>query len=887
MKIFYICLLFIVICLAIQESESKKVRGRPAVGKKSFKGCFAKKNYKPDKVVSSKQMSITKCERLATKHCFPFYAVFQKKCMMGNKHFAHRITKKQNSRPGKCKCPCPGKPKQKCGCKNRKNKTLKLFKRKLIRHSRFGCYKNGLKLFKWKKAGMNKAMCVKFCNGKRTKFATTRGPLCGCGNKKNNLGKKLKREQCKKGRKGFTIFKLYNRKPNNPKCNMKKAKVCYCRGDPHCKSFDQKRVTTHPQGRCKYDVVTTKCFKKQKNNLPKFSVRATFNNFGRKYVSMVENLILNIGHKRYVLKRKSLNFIWVNGQKRCSKTFKDKNVKSKRNRHRVKLSVRGRNGKAFMYIFFKKGMFEIKLCNKYRKKVCGLCGNYDGKPGNDIVDRKGKKVVSSATHNWVKYYKWAFEWKTPKNGQPDRKDQNGYSCKSDNNTDPEEPPKCKNMKKYRKKKNCGLLKNKGVFGDCYTQEEMNENFDDCLEDMCGDPNLKCETYRDLVDACADKGKPIDDAKWLPVVNCPVVDCVMNEEYLNQKPCKEMTCNATQSCEGQVKVRDCYCKQGFYRSTFTDKCVPQDQCDCQQMIDGSDTIISNGAYVSNADCSIVYLCNGTVTEIPQEAPCDEDATCTLDQSNGERTCTCPSDQIGDGIDCSHNNNSCSTGLCWGLGDPHYSGNKNPAGNRQSFNPTNNCTYLFASTRRCGSAIGYDIFVSQQQKGNHYFMDTVSIEYDTTKSSEDSYKIFKNDLGVLVVKDHDGLIIDLTTPFEKVVYNEQYEIYETNIKIEEITVNNEKRILFNDYKESHKFTLEYNGELYLRGYICNCPCVSICYSNPDWIDLNTDASSSLTRTKALAVRESPQQYLTLAVDEEGMYGKGPFGSDAGYVPECFTN
>jgi hypothetical protein len=54
--------------------------------------------------------------------------------------------------------------------------------------------------------------------------------------------------------------------------------------------------------------------------------------------------------------------------------------------------------------------YDVSLCDAYANYVCGLCGNADGNPNNDLVDRNNKAVPSTVGY-YSKYFDWASAWR--------------------------------------------------------------------------------------------------------------------------------------------------------------------------------------------------------------------------------------------------------------------------------------------------------------------------------------------------------------------------------------------------------------------------------------------------------------------------------------------
>merc|ERR1712127_129878 len=134
----------------------------------------------------------------------------------------------------------------------------------------------------------------------------------------------------------------------------------------------------------------------------------------------------------------------------------------------------------------------VKLCSSFADKVCGLCGNADGKKNNDFVDREGKPVEipkKTKENKMSRHFLFGSEWKVDYDGT----DIDGSSCKvlnEPNGTDPEEN-NCnkKEEKQFNKNKSCGALTNlKGPFKNCLQMFKKEVNAEDlqtsCVTDMC-------------------------------------------------------------------------------------------------------------------------------------------------------------------------------------------------------------------------------------------------------------------------------------------------------------------------------------------------------------------------------------------------------------------
>lgn len=55
---------------------------------------------------------------------------------------------------------------------------------------------------------------------------------------------------------------------------------------------------------------------------------------------------------------------------------------------------------------------DVQLCSAYSSYVCGLCGNADGVPANDYVDRNNV-IVPLVGNRYTQYFAWGSTWKYP------------------------------------------------------------------------------------------------------------------------------------------------------------------------------------------------------------------------------------------------------------------------------------------------------------------------------------------------------------------------------------------------------------------------------------------------------------------------------------------
>lgn len=135
----------------------------------------------------------------------------------------------------------------------------------------------------------------------------------------------------------------------------------------------------------------------------------------------------------------------------------------------------------------------VTLPNNYMENVCGLCGNYNGKPQDDLIPKNGEKPVSAAD--------FGNSWRVAEipgcvGG-----------CK-------EKCPDCDISQKvqYEKGDFCGIIRDpKGPFRDCHAKIDPASYFEDCVYDVClynGRKDVLCQAITSYTSACQGVGAKV-------------------------------------------------------------------------------------------------------------------------------------------------------------------------------------------------------------------------------------------------------------------------------------------------------------------------------------------------------------------------------------------
>ncbi|NXK43328.1 FCGBP protein, partial [Piprites chloris] len=206
---------------------------------------------------------------------------------------------------------------------------------------------------------------------------------------------------------------------------------------------------------------------------------------------------------------------------------------------------------------------RVLLPSTFAGAVCGLCGDANGDPRDDLITRWGRPA-HNATH-------FGDSWKVSEvpGCSPGCADGCGGCSVAQRRT-------------YAGDKHCGVLvKKRGPLAACHGVLDPAPFLEDCLFDACafdGHRDAICQAVAAYVGACQSRGVAV--GAWRTHAFCAPV-CPPNEHYdLCGPPCPP-TCqdeSGSSSCpEPSPCSEGCFCDPGHFRSG--DSCVPLAQCGC--------------------------------------------------------------------------------------------------------------------------------------------------------------------------------------------------------------------------------------------------------------------------------------------------------------------
>lgn len=147
---------------------------------------------------------------------------------------------------------------------------------------------------------------------------------------------------------------------------------------------------------------------------------------------------------------------------------------------------------------------RVTITSAYYNGVCGLCGNYNGDPGDDFKTPDGTVVANPTAlgESWVV-------------AGADR------SCWHDCHGECQPcPPDL--VKKYQTELYCGLITQveNGPFAPCHSKVNPAIYFENCVYDVCfneGHKQSLCDALKAYADACQKEG--VNIGEWRKIARC--------------------------------------------------------------------------------------------------------------------------------------------------------------------------------------------------------------------------------------------------------------------------------------------------------------------------------------------------------------------------------
>nr|XP_060640369.1 IgGFc-binding protein-like [Anolis sagrei ordinatus] len=326
-------------------------------------------------------------------------------------------------------------------------------------------------------------------------------------------------------------------------------------GDPHLHTFDGLDFSF--QGTCTYTLCK---YCGNDPTLVPFVVDEKNDNRGSQAISYVRVVTISLLGYNISVHRKEVGKIRLNGVvTNLPVTLEDGKIQL----FRSGLTAVLQTNFGLMVSYDWTWTVEITLSSSYYGSTCGLCGNFNQNPDDDMLMPTG--IMASSV------VEWAASWNVP-----DRDPFCWHVCEGN-------CPTCEESKRqlFETEEFCGLIsKSKGgPFQKCHTKLNPNSFFDSCIYDVClngGAKSILCQALEAYATNCRKEGVVIQD--WRTQSGC-ALPCPENSHYEacgNACPASCSDRSAPSTCNIPC-VETCQCNEGYVLST--DKCVPVESCGC--------------------------------------------------------------------------------------------------------------------------------------------------------------------------------------------------------------------------------------------------------------------------------------------------------------------
>ncbi|XP_032105097.1 IgGFc-binding protein [Sapajus apella] len=429
-------------------------------------------------------------------------------------------------------------------------------------------------------------------------------------------------------------------------CYPDRFGTCQGSGDPHYVSFDGRRFDF--MGTCTYLLVGS-CG--QNAALPAFRVLVENEHRGSQTVSYTRAVRVEARGVKVAVRREYPGQVLVDGVLQYL-PFQAADGQVQVFRQGRDAVVRTDFGLTVTYNW--DARVTAKVPSSYAEALCGLCGNFNGDPADDLALRGGGQAANALAFG----NSWQEETRP--------------GCGA---TEPGDCPKLDSLvtQQLQSKKECGILADpEGPFRECHSKLDPQGAVRDCVYDRCllpGQSGPLCDALATYTAACQAAGATVHP--WRSEELCPL-SCPPHSHYEVCSYGCPLSCGdlpVPGGC-GSECHEGCVCDEGFALSG--ESCVPLASCGC----------IHQGTYhppgqtfYPGPGCDSLCHCQEGGLVSCEPSTCGPHEACQL--SGGSLGCV-----------------AVGSATCQASGDPHYT---TFDGRRFDFMGT--CVYVLAQT--CGT------------------------------------------------------------------------------------------------------------------------------------------------------------------------------------------
>ncbi|XP_058536939.1 zonadhesin [Ochotona princeps] len=289
---------------------------------------------------------------------------------------------------------------------------------------------------------------------------------------------------------------------------------------------------------------------------------------------------------------------------------------------------------------------EIIIPAAYYEKMCGICGNYNGEPEDELLMPSDELADNDL--EFVKSWKDNDIDRDCQKIQEEKRKPPVIQQASESS----QQGKCRPADFQKAQEQCQAALYGPGWAECATHVDPKPLVLGCSNNLCQLGGLLrplCEALKAFGTMCQDKG--LKPPLWRNNTFCPL-ECSAFSTYTNCLPTCSPSCwDLDGHCEEGTQVpstcaEGCICQPGYVLSE--DKCVPRSQCSCKDTEGG---FIPSGKSWMSKNCDQKCTCKGGVIHC-HAFHCPARSQCQLNSNSDSYCAPDKSDQ------------------CSIFGDPHY-------------------------------------------------------------------------------------------------------------------------------------------------------------------------------------------------------------------------